>query len=58
MFFFLVVLISAIKLIANPYKYDSFKEDYDPILHQPLPSERPAPENVSKHKGLTKLFLD
>jgi choline-glycine betaine transporter len=58
LFFFLAVLISAIKLIANPYKYDLFKEDYDPILHQPIPSERLQPENVSKHKGVAKLLLD
>ncbi|MDR3135753.1 MAG: BCCT family transporter, partial [Deltaproteobacteria bacterium] len=40
LFFFLVVLISATRLIANPYKFDSFKEDYDPVLHQPIPSAR------------------
>jgi choline-glycine betaine transporter len=58
LFFLLGVLVSAWRLILNPYKYDLYKEDYDPVLHQPLPSERLEPQHAPRRGLAKRLFLD
>jgi choline-glycine betaine transporter len=58
LFFLLGVLVSAWKLIMNPYKYDVFKEDYDPVLKQPIPSERLLPDYAPKKGFARKLLMD
>lgn len=58
LFFTLGVIISAWKLIMNPHKYDNFKEDYDPVLKQPIPSERLEPEFAPRRGFAQRLFLD
>jgi choline-glycine betaine transporter len=55
---FLLVLMSfaLIKVIKNPSRYDTFKEDYDQAGH-PIASQRLEPEWQIKEKRLRKIIL-
>ena len=44
-FFLIIITISFVKVMLNPKKYDTFKEDYDEY-GRPLPSERQTSEQA------------
>ena len=44
-FFLIIITISFVKVMLNPQKYDTFKEDYDEY-GRPLPSERQTSEQA------------
>jgi len=44
-FFLIIITISFVKVMLNPMKYDTFKEDYDEY-GRPLPSERQTSEQA------------
>lgn len=57
-FFLIIICISFLKVSINPYKYDSFKEDYD-IYGRPIPPEASDSTNreEKENKPLFKKIL-
>lgn len=57
-FFLVIICISFLKVSINPYKYDSFKEDYD-IYGRPIPPESSESTNheEKENKPLFKKIL-
>lgn len=57
-FFLIIICISFLKVSINPYKYDSFKEDYD-IYGRPIPPEAPKSINYEdkENKPLFKKII-
>ncbi len=59
-FFLVLICAGFIKVLKNPKKYDTFKEDYDEN-GKPTPSKTQLPENQDPNKKsslLYKIFLD